>query len=135
MPLAMTLTPVFVATNRNNTIDGMLVFCLLLAAWAFVKATESGRLRWLLLGAVLVGLAFNIKMLQAYLPLPAPTPALLPRGSWEGWGRKLLNLALATVLLLAVSFSWAVAVDLTRRRSDRISASRRQHRDEPDFRI
>ncbi|MBC7226033.1 MAG: glycosyltransferase family 39 protein [Thermoflexales bacterium] len=110
--LAMTLTPVFVATNRNNTIDGMLVFCLLLAAWAFVRATESGRRRWLLLGAFLVGLGFNIKMLQAYLPLPA-FYALYFLGSREGWGRKLVNLALATALLLAVSFSWAVAVDLT----------------------
>ncbi len=110
--LVMTLTPVFIATNRNNTIDGMLVFCLLLAVWAFVKATESGRRRWLLLGAFLVGLGFNIKMLQAYLPLPA-LYALYFFGSREGWGRKLAHLALATVLLLAVSFSWAVAVDLT----------------------
>ncbi|MCS7177810.1 MAG: glycosyltransferase family 39 protein [Anaerolineae bacterium] len=110
--LAMTLTPVFVATNRNNTIDGMLVFVLLLAAWAFVQATESGRLRWLLLGAFLVGLGFNIKMLQAFLPLPA-FYALYFLGSREGWGRKLVHLALATVLLLAVSFSWAIAVDLT----------------------
>lgn len=110
--LVMTLTPVFVATNRNNTIDGMLVFCLLLAAGAFVQATESGRWRWLLLGAFLVGLGFNIKMLQAYLPLPA-FYAFYFLGSREGWGRKLTHLALATVLLLAVSFSWAVAVDRT----------------------
>jgi len=110
--LVMTLTPVFVATNRNNTIDGMLVFCLLLAAWAFVRATESGRRRWLFLGAFLVGLGFNIKMLQAYLPLPA-FYALYFLSSRDGWGRKLLNLVLATALLLTVSFSWAVAVDLT----------------------
>lgn len=110
--LVMTLTPVFVATNRNNTIDGMLLFCLLLAAWAFVKATESGRLRWLLLGAFLVGLGFNIKMLQAFLPLPA-LYALYFLASRESWGRKLVRLALATALLLVVSFSWAVAVDLT----------------------
>lgn len=31
----MALTPVYVATNRNNTMDGLLVFFLLLAAWAF----------------------------------------------------------------------------------------------------
>jgi len=83
--LVMTLTPVFVATNRNNTIDGMLAFCLLLAAWAFVKATELGRRRWLFVGAFLVGLGFNIKMLQAYLPLPA-FYALYFLGSRDGWG-------------------------------------------------
>src|SRR5512147_1415046 len=66
--LVMAFTPVLVATNRNNTMDGMLVFLLLLAAWAFIRATETGKLRWLLVGALTVGLGFNIKMLQAFLP-------------------------------------------------------------------
>lgn len=108
----MAVTPVFVATNRNNTMDGMLVFTLLLAAWAFIQAAESGKLRWLLLGAFIVGLGFNIKMMQAFLPLPA-FYALYFFGSKEGWLRKMFNLGLATVLLLAVSLSWAVVVDLT----------------------
>ncbi len=107
----MAITPVFVATNRNNTMDGLLVFFLLLAAWAFIKATESGKLAWLLLGAFIVGLGFNIKMLQAFLPLPA-FYALYFFGSKEGWLRKIINLGIATVLLVAVSLSWAVAVDL-----------------------
>ena len=110
--IVMAITPVFIATNRNNTMDGMLVFTLLLAAWAFIKATESGKLRWLLLGTFIVGLGFNIKMLQAFLPLPA-FYALYFFGSKEGWLKKILNLGIATILLLAVSLSWAVAVDLT----------------------
>ena len=110
--LVMALTPVFVATNRNNTMDGLLVFFLLMAAWAFIRATETGRVRWLMLGAFIVGLGFNIKMMQAFLPLPA-FYALYFFGSKEGWLRKLLNLGIATVLLLAVSLSWAVIVDLT----------------------
>ncbi|MFN8383821.1 MAG: glycosyltransferase family 39 protein [Anaerolineales bacterium] len=107
----MAITPVFVATNRNNTMDGMLVFFLLLAAWVFIKATESGKLSWLLLGAFIVGLGFNIKMLQAFLPLPA-FYALYFFGSKEGWLRKIINLGIATILLIAVSLSWAVVVDL-----------------------
>ncbi len=110
--LVMTLTPVFLATNRNNTMDGFLVFLLLLAAWAFIRATETAQTRWLLLGAVLVGLGFNVKMLQAFLPLPA-FYALYFWGARAGWGRKVLQLGLATLLLVAVSLSWAVAVDLT----------------------
>lgn len=108
----MAFTPVFVATNRNNTMDGMLVFFLLMAAWAFIKAAEDGKLRWLLLGGFIVGLGFNIKMMQAFLPLPA-FYALYFFGSKEGWIRKTINLGIATVLLLAVSLSWAVVVDLT----------------------
>lgn len=110
--LVMVLTPVFVATNRNNTMDGMLVFSLLLAAWTFIHATETGKLRWVLVGAFIIGLGFNIKMLQAYLPLPA-FYALYFFGSKEGWWRKVINLGIASALLVAVSLSWAVIVDLT----------------------
>ncbi len=109
--LALAITPVFLATNRNNTMDGMLVFTLLVAAWAFITATESGKLRWLLLGAFIVGLGFNIKMLQAFLPLPA-FYALYFFGSKAGWLKKVLHLGLATALLIAVSLSWAIVVDL-----------------------
>ncbi|KXK14856.1 MAG: glycosyl transferase family protein [Chloroflexi bacterium OLB14] len=108
----MAITPVFIATNRNNTMDGMLVFTLLLAAFAFIQATETGKKRWLFLGAFIVGLGFNIKMLQAFLPLPA-FYALYFFASKETWLRKIINLSLATVLLIAVSLSWAIAVDLT----------------------
>ena len=110
--LALAITPIVVATDRNNTIDSLLILTLLLSAWAFIKATESGKLRYLLLGAFLVGIGFNIKMLQAYLPLPA-FYALYFLGSHETIRRKLGKLLLASILLLTVSLSWAVAVDLT----------------------
>ncbi len=110
--LALAVTPVTIAAERNNTIDGLLVFVLLLAAWAFLKATESGKLRHLLLGAFLVGLGFNIKMLQAFMPLPA-FYAVYFFGAKHGWWKRIWRLALATLLLLIVSLAWVVAVDLT----------------------
>jgi 4-amino-4-deoxy-L-arabinose transferase-like glycosyltransferase len=110
--LALAVTPVTVSTERNNTMDGLLVFVLLLAAWAFLRAVRGGRLRYLLLGAFLAGLGFNIKMLQAFLPLPAFYAVYL-LGAPHGWWKRIAHLALATLLLLAVSLAWAVAVDLT----------------------
>jgi len=110
--LALAITPVTVSTERNNTIDGLLVFVLLLATWAFLRAVRKGRFRYLLLGAFLVGLGFNIKMLQAFMPLPA-LYALYLLGAPHPWWKRILHLAGATVLLLAVSLSWAIAVDLT----------------------
>jgi 4-amino-4-deoxy-L-arabinose transferase-like glycosyltransferase len=109
----LAVTPVSIAVERNNTIDAQLIFVLLLAAWAFVRATETSKTRWLLVGAVLVGVGFNIKMMQAFLPLPA-FYALYFFGAHTRWGRKIVALVIATVLMLAVSLSWAVAVDLTR---------------------
>src|SRR5690242_14464168 len=68
---ALAVMPVSVVTNRNNTIDSLLVLAVLLAAWAVTRAVECGNWRWLLLGGALVGLGFNIKMLEAYLIVPA----------------------------------------------------------------
>jgi 4-amino-4-deoxy-L-arabinose transferase-like glycosyltransferase len=110
--LIMAITPVVVATDRNNTMDSTLILTLLLATWAFTKATESARFRYLLLGAALVGIGFNIKMLQAFLPLPAFC-ALYFLGSAERLWRKVGRLALATLLLAAISLSWALIVDWT----------------------
>src|SRR5919202_718399 len=109
---ALAVTPVAIAVERNNTPDGLLIFTLLLAAWAFIKATESRKLRFLILGAVLVGIGFNIKMMQAFLPLPA-FYALYFLGSQQGWWRKIAHLGLAMLVLLPVALSWAVIVDLT----------------------
>lgn len=110
--LALALSPISVVTNRNNTIDSTLALVLLLGAWAVLRAAETGRLRWLLLCAVAVGVGFNVKMLEAYLVVPAYGLLYLlaaPRSIWK----RLLHLALAGMLLLAISLSWALAVDLT----------------------
>jgi len=110
--LVMAIMPVSVAVQRNNTMDATLIFTLLLAAWAFVKATDTGKLKWLILGGVFVGLGFNIKMLQAFLPVPA-FYALYFLGAKIGWRRKIIHLTAATAVLMSVSFAWIIAVDLT----------------------
>ncbi|BCL84600.1 dolichyl-phosphate-mannose--protein mannosyltransferase [Ktedonobacteria bacterium brp13] len=110
--LVLALTPISVVTNRNDTIDSTLALTLLIGAWAVLQASETGRLRWLLLSAIMVGLGFNIKMLEAYLVVPAYAVLYLlaaPRSIWKRVG----HLALAGLLLLVVSFAWVVAVDLT----------------------
>ncbi|GAC1614626.1 MAG: glycosyltransferase family 39 protein [Ktedonobacteraceae bacterium] len=110
--LALALSPISIVTNRNVTIDSTLALTLLVGAWAVLRAAETGRLRWLLLTAVIVGVGFNIKMLEAYLVVPAFGLLYLlaaPKSIWKRVG----HLALAGMLLVVVSFSWIVAVDLT----------------------
>jgi len=110
--LILAVTPIFVVMNRDNNPDSILVFTLILAAWAMLRAAEKGRLRWLLLAGALVGIAFNVKMLEAYIALPAfyLMYLLLAKTSWL---KRILHLTIATLLIAAVSLSWAVAVDLT----------------------
>lgn len=110
--LALAVMPVAIAVERNNTPDALLILTLLLAAWSFLKATETGSLRSLLLGALLIGIGFNIKMLQAFLPLPA-FYALYLFGAEQPWQHKLRNLFLTTLILIPVALSWALVVDLT----------------------
>lgn len=110
--LALAISPISVVTNRNNTIDSTLVLVLLLGAWTVMRAAETGKLRWLLLCTVSIGLGFNIKMMEAYLVVPAFGLLYLltaPRRFWVRIG----HLALAVLLLLVISLSWVVAVDLT----------------------
>ncbi len=112
--LMMAVMPVLVAVDRNNTMDSLLTFTLLLAGWAFIKATETSQSRFLWVGAFLVGLGFNIKMLEAFLPLPAFF-LLYFTGASESVRGKLLKLVAATALLGVVSLSWMAIVDLTDR--------------------
>jgi len=108
--LILAVTPISVATARNNTPDSLLTFVVLLAAWAAIKAAETGKLRWLLASAALVGIGFNIKMLQAYLVVPALFLFLPPP---HGLLKRMGQLTLAMLVMFAVSFAWPIAVDST----------------------
>lgn len=109
--LLFALTPVVVVASRNNTIDMQLIFVLLIAAWFLFKSIDSGKWRYLFLAAVLVGLGFNIKMLQAYLILPAVALTYLFFAK-EKVAKRFLAGAISMVIMLAVSFVWVFAVDL-----------------------
>jgi 4-amino-4-deoxy-L-arabinose transferase-like glycosyltransferase len=109
--LMLTLTPIFVAMSRFNNPDPLLVLCEIGAAWALVRALESGRTRHLLLCGLLVGLAFNVKMLAAYLIVPGLALAFVVagRGSLR---RRLAQLAAGGGAMVAVSFAWYGAMML-----------------------
>jgi 4-amino-4-deoxy-L-arabinose transferase-like glycosyltransferase len=88
------------------------ILVLVLGAWVFALAAERGSLRLLLLATGLVDVAFNVKMMAGFVPLPAFYLLYLltaPRGSRARSG----HLTLVTVVLLVVSLSWALAVELT----------------------
>ena len=109
---AMALTPIAVAVSRTNQVDGMLVFLMLLATWFLFHAIETNRLRPLIGVAIMEGLAFNTKMMEAYLILPAIYAGYFVASKLP-WRRKLAYLGVMTALLGAISFSWATAVQLT----------------------
>lgn len=109
--LCLAVTPIFVASSRNNTIDNLLVLFLLLACWALLIAAEKGKLKYLILSLVLVGVGFNIKMVEAYMVAPAIYITYL-FSSAIPFKKRIKHLVFGTVVLLVVSLSWAVIVDL-----------------------
>jgi 4-amino-4-deoxy-L-arabinose transferase-like glycosyltransferase len=110
--LALAITPLSVVTSRNNTIDSTLVFSTVVGAWAVLKATETGKLRWLLLCAVAVGVGYNIKMTEVFLVVPAFGLLYLLAAPRKIWTR-IWHLAVALLVMLVIALSWSVAVDLT----------------------
>ncbi len=132
--LTLAVAPITVAASRNNTSDTLLVFVLLLASWAVIISIERNSSRMFALGMVLVGIGFNVKMLEAYLILPAllapwvlapapnaPASAMLagdpdlttaPRAKRSWWNR-IGGLVVGGFFLTLVSFSWATIVQLT----------------------
>ncbi|MFI6902634.1 glycosyltransferase family 39 protein [Nonomuraea sp. NPDC050394] len=109
--VAMTLTPITVAINRDNNPDTLLVLLLTAAAWFCLEALRTGRARWLLLCAVFVGLGFTTKMLQAYLVLPAFALAYLLCAR-TGLVRRIGHLLAAGAVLVVSSAWWMLIVDL-----------------------
>ncbi|MET7732310.1 glycosyltransferase family 39 protein [Streptomyces sp. NPDC005402] len=109
--LVLALTPITVAINRDNNPDTVLVLLMVGGAALALRAVRTDRLLPLIGSAVLFGLAFNTKMLQGYIALPAVF-AVYVYASKLGWKKKVGNLALAAVALAVSSFWWATAVSL-----------------------
>lgn len=109
--LVLAASPVTVALGRGNVSDSLLILLTVLGADATSAAIVSGRLRTLLLAGVWVGLAFQAKMMQAWLVLPALalTYVLCAPGPLR---RRTGHVALACLTAFAVSLSWMSVVSL-----------------------
>src|SRR6202453_1768640 len=121
--LVLTLTPVVVAIDRDDNPDTMLTLLLAVGAWGLLESLRAGRdvpggperrghpLLWLVLSAVAFGLAFNTKMLEGFIALPAlPIVYLIASDARlrTGLGR----LSIAGGVLAVITLSWMTIVDL-----------------------
>ncbi len=95
--LVLAVSPIVVLLDRGNISDTLLILLLVLAADAAVRAAQSGRLRSLVWAGVLVGLAFQAKMLQAWLVLPALFGIYLVAAPIASFLRRVGHVALATL--------------------------------------
>ena len=111
--LVLACSPIFVAVVRTNNVDSILILTLMTATWVLMKAVEKQKLGWLILSFALVGVGFNVKMMQAFMVLPAFFFYYVFATREVKLVKKIINLVISTVVLAVISLSWAVAVDLT----------------------
>ncbi|MFG1967558.1 ArnT family glycosyltransferase [Nonomuraea sp. NPDC049028] len=107
----MAVTPVAVLMFRFNNPDALLVLLLTVAGYCVVRAQEKAGTRWLVLAGACIGFAFLAKMLQAFVVLPGFALVYLITAPTTV-GRRLWQLVLAGVAVVASAGWWLVAVAL-----------------------
>ena len=107
-----TLTPIAASMFGHSMEDGALTLCLVLAADAYQRAVMEARLRSLIWSGVWVGLGFQAKMMQAWMILPALAIGYLIAAP-APLRRRIGQLSVAGVVMLAVSLSWIALYTFT----------------------
>ena len=106
--VALALLPIDVITSRSDTMDGVMMLCLVLALLCILRALDAGSTRWLLAAGALLGVAFNVKLLESLIAVPG-----LLVLAWVGLpgprSRRALQIGLAALVWIAVSLSWLTA--------------------------
>ncbi|HEX2016318.1 MAG TPA: glycosyltransferase family 39 protein [Solirubrobacteraceae bacterium] len=106
--LVLAVLPISVLTARSDTMDTVMMALTLGAFVLVMHAGRTGRVAWLYLAAVTLGLAFNVKLLEALIAVPALLVA-----AWLGLGHtarwRLGHLGGAAVVFVVVALSWLTA--------------------------
>ena len=101
--LVLAVSPAVVALDRGNISDSLMIMLLVLAADAVSAAILSGGAWWrLIVAGICVGLAFQAKMIEAWMVLPALGLAYLISGPGTT-RRRVRQLAVAGLVAGAVS--------------------------------
>ena len=101
----LAISPATVALNRGNISDTLMIMLSVLAADSVVSAVRKGTWRPLILAAVWVGLAFQAKMIEAWLVLPALAVAYLTAAPAR-LRQRVLRCAAMLAVAVIVSLSW-----------------------------
>jgi 4-amino-4-deoxy-L-arabinose transferase-like glycosyltransferase len=107
----LVVTPACVGLDRGNVSDSLLILLLVAAASAIAGGLERGRWRSLLFAGALVGLAFQAKMLQAWLVL-VPLAGVWLLAASGARKRRLAQLGVCGAVTAVVSLAWISIVSL-----------------------
>ncbi len=110
--VVLAVTPVVALMSGFNNPDAILMCFLTASGYCFIKALESHPIRNLILSAIFSGLAFNTKMLQGLMVLPAIYVVYLCFAKPK-LNKRILHLGIFTVVVTLAALSWSILVYLT----------------------
>lgn len=108
--LALAVLPIAVLTSRSDTMDSVMSALTIAALWSAIVAVQTRHARWALLSAALLGLAFDVKLAQALVPLPALALMWWVASSPK---RRTLLIATSAAVLVVVAMAWAFTASST----------------------
>jgi 4-amino-4-deoxy-L-arabinose transferase-like glycosyltransferase len=106
--VVLAVLPVEVITSRSDTMDAVMMALIVLALLLLVHAIESGSTGWLLGAAAVLGVAFDVKLLETLVALPGLL-VLAYIGLPGVRRRRLLQIAAAGAVYVVVALSWLTA--------------------------
>jgi 4-amino-4-deoxy-L-arabinose transferase-like glycosyltransferase len=103
--LALAVLPIAVLSSRSDTMDAVAMALNVAALWFLVRYAQTNRARFCYFAAAALGVAFNVKVFQGLVCLPALFlfAALICRS------HRARTLALTALVFLAVALSWLTA--------------------------
>lgn len=107
----LAVTPVAALMFRFNNPDALLVFLMVAAGWALLRAVADGRWRRLVLTGAFIGLGFLAKQLQVLLVVPPLALTYLIAGPPK-LGKRLAQLFAAGAAMVVSAGWWLLAVEL-----------------------
>jgi 4-amino-4-deoxy-L-arabinose transferase-like glycosyltransferase len=107
----LAVLPESVLTSRSDTMDSVMMLLVIAAMWFTIRSLQTGRRRPVILAGVMLGLAFNVKLLEALIGAPALL-LFYGLGSSQPWRRKLQDVLLAAAAFVGTALAWAVIVSL-----------------------
>ena len=108
----LAVTPVVALMSGFNNPDAILMCFLTASGYFLIRALDKKPIRNLALAALFSGLAFNTKMLQGLMVLPAIYVVYLCFAKAK-LNKRILHLGIFTAVVMIASLSWSALVYLT----------------------
>jgi 4-amino-4-deoxy-L-arabinose transferase-like glycosyltransferase len=109
---ALAVLPMAILTSHSDTMDSVMMLLDVLAAWLVVVGAQSRKAWPVVAAGAVLGLAFNVKLFEALIFVPALALLMLLAVDLPA-RRKVLALGGSLVAFVVVSLSWIVTASLT----------------------